>query len=261
MALDDKTIVLITGANSGIGFSLATQLLASPTYHILLGSRSPTKGTTALTSLLALNLPGTVSYLPLDVTSPSSILSAAETVRNEYGHLDALVNNAGIDGERMASSDGGGGASSLHERMRETFATNTIGPALVVEAFIGLMSEKEGRVARIVNVTSGAGSIRERYTPEAPKAHQEMGFIPYRTSKAALNMLTVCQAYEYGPLGIKVFCFCPGFTASGLGVLNTVENGAQPTSKGAEPMVGILEGERDEQHGGFLNGMGGLWDW
>ncbi|KAF2708463.1 hypothetical protein K504DRAFT_535058 [Pleomassaria siparia CBS 279.74] len=47
-----KTIILITGANSGVGFALASRLLAKGTYHVLVGSRSVTKGTAALTTLL-----------------------------------------------------------------------------------------------------------------------------------------------------------------------------------------------------------------
>ena len=84
--------------------------------------------------------------------------------------------------------------------------------------------------------------------------------LPYRVSKAALNMLTVCQAYEYGPRGWKVFAFCPGFTESNLGPMNRVANGAKPTSEGARPIVGILKGERDGEHGGYLRD-GGVWPW
>jgi hypothetical protein len=73
-------------------------------------------------------------------------------------------------------------------------------------------------------------------------------------------MITACQAYEYGPLGWKVFNFCPGFTVSNLSAMNKAEHGAKPTSEGAKPMLRILAGERDAEHGGYLN-ADGQWPW
>ncbi len=73
-------------------------------------------------------------------------------------------------------------------------------------------------------------------------------------------MINACQAYEYGELGWKVFLFCPGFTVSNLGHKNNAENGAKPTSEGASPMVDILAGKRDAEHGGYLKDEG-QWPW
>ena len=69
-------------------------------------------------------------------------------------------------------------------------------------------------------------------------------------------MITACQAVHYGELGFKVFAFCPGFTVSNLGPMNNAENGAKPTSEGAAPIVKLLNGERDAEHGGFLHATG-----
>jgi NAD(P)-dependent dehydrogenase (short-subunit alcohol dehydrogenase family) len=81
-------------------------------------------------------------------------------------------------------------------------------------------------------------------------------------SKTALHMVTACQAYEYGPMGLKLFNFCPGHTESNLGPHNTIEAGGKPASEGARPMLAILAGERDAEHGGFLNGTPeGQWPW
>jgi hypothetical protein len=75
-------------------------------------------------------------------------------------------------------------------------------------------------------------------------------------------MVTACQVYEYAEQGWKVFNFCPGFTVSNLGPMNTIENGAKPTIEGARPMVAILKGERDTETGGYLNGTEkGTWPW
>lgn len=61
---------------------------------------------------------------------------------------------------------------------------------------------------------------------------------------------------RYGPEGFRVFAFSPGFIVSNLGPFNQAEQGAQPTVNGARPMVAILAGERDEEHGCFLSETG-----
>ncbi|KAH6877990.1 hypothetical protein BKA58DRAFT_426897 [Alternaria rosae] len=253
MSSTDQTIVLITGANGGIGLSLATQLLDDAKYHIVLGSRSAEKGEAAVQQLQEKGLPGKVELLQIDVSDEASIEKAKNVVEGRYGRIDALVNNAAITGEEPASS-------SLSTRMTSAFLTNTTGPAVIVETFAPLLakSAQMGKTPRIINVTSGAGSIGLRSDRGNP--HQAMKVLPYRTSKAALNMLTACQDYEYGPKGWKVFCFCPGFTESNLGPRNKAEHGAKPTSEGARPMVAILEGKRDGECGGFLKAEGG-WPW
>lgn len=127
----------------------------------------------------------------------------------------------------------------------------------MLEAFAPLL-KKSTHTPRVVNVTSGAGSVTMRLDPKSMA--YDLKAWQYRASKAALNMISACQVVEYGGLGFKVFLFCPGFTVSNLGPYNTAENGAKPTSEGAAPMVGILKGERDEEAGGFLH-AGGSYPW
>lgn len=123
----------------------------------------------------------------------------------------------------------------------------------MVEAFAPLL-EKSASTPRIVNVTSGGGSIAMRLDPNGPG--KNIKNVQYRASKSALNMVMACQAVEYGPRGWKVFAFCPGYTASNLSASNKVELGAQPTSEGAAPIVDILDGKRDGEHGGYLHAKG-----
>jgi NAD(P)-dependent dehydrogenase (short-subunit alcohol dehydrogenase family) len=86
--------------------------------------------------------------------------------------------------------------------------------------------------------------------------------VPYRASKTALHMITACQAYEYGPLGWKVFNFCPGFTESNMSPMNKVEHGAKPVADSVKPLIRVLAGERDAESGGYLNGTEeGTWPW
>ncbi|KAF2672978.1 NAD(P)-binding protein [Microthyrium microscopicum] len=242
MAAQQK-IILVTGGNGGIGYELVAQMAATSSNHVLLGSRSVEKGSTAVDELSSKGLAGTVELLQLDVTDEKSIAEAVKQVESKHGRLDALVNNAGV-----STADG-----TLTARMNWTFQVNATGPAAIVEAFEPLLKKSTGTV-RIVNVSSGAGSITTRLIATNP--FYEMKVVDYRVSKAALNMVTACQAAEYGKLGWKVFAFCPGYTVSKLSNQNTEEYGAQPTSKGAAPIVDILNGKRDEEHGRFLNATG-----
>jgi NAD(P)-dependent dehydrogenase (short-subunit alcohol dehydrogenase family) len=86
-------IALITGANKGIGKETARQL-GHLGYHILLGSRDTERGQSAVEELVADGL--SVELLPLAVTDPDSIDAAVKTVTEKFGHLDVLVNNAGV---------------------------------------------------------------------------------------------------------------------------------------------------------------------
>ncbi len=141
--------------------------------------------------------------------------------------------------------------------MAQCFQTNATGPLLVLDAFAPLLKKARG-TPRIVNVSSGAGSITSRLDPTA--FGYEIKAVPYRVSKTALHMVTACQIAEYGGLGFKLFVYCPGFTVSNLGPHNKAEYGAKPTSEGAAPIVTILKGERDAEAGKYLH-AGDQHDW
>ncbi|KAL8710252.1 MAG: hypothetical protein Q9220_005183 [cf. Caloplaca sp. 1 TL-2023] len=244
MATTAKTIVLITGANGGIGFELAAQLMAKGSYHVLLGSRSVEKGQTAVTTLQSKNLPGSVELITLDVTSDDSIDKAVMVVGDHHGRLDVLVNNAGI----------AGWGTSLRQQMRSSFDTNTTGPTVLTLAFEPLLKRSENPLRRIVNISSGAGSIDYRLNPSGTLYNHQA--YQYRASKAALSMITACQWVAYEPLGIKVFAYAPGFTESNLGPMNTVEKGAKPVAEAVVPLVDLVEGRRDDDAGKFLHSEG-----
>ncbi|KAF3768867.1 hypothetical protein M406DRAFT_98787 [Cryphonectria parasitica EP155] len=243
-----KTVVLITGgeySNSGIGLELASQLLAVPSKHVLLGSRSVEKGEAAVKNLQSRDLSGTVELLHLDIADAHSIEAAAQTVTDKHGRLDVLVNNAAV----------GWPEGSTAEQFSQAFQTNATGPFLLVEACIALLKAST-HTPRIINVSSGGGSIRKRLDPTTSTNKLGMWGIPYCASKASLNLITAAQSAVYGAEGVKVFAYTPGFTVSGLGPHNNAESGARPTSEGAAPIVRILNGERDDEHGGFLSSDG-----
>lgn len=190
-----------------------------------------------------------MELVQIDVTDDSSIVRAGKDAETNHGHVDIVVNNAAIayTGERS------------RESMHASFDTNVVGPMRVAEVFAPLLQKSEYSLGpRIINVSSRAGSISRRL--DKSTMIYDSHFVEYRTSKAALNMLSVCQVWEYGKLGIKTFMFCPGFTESDLSPMAKIENGAKPVAEGAKPIVDIIEGERDDEEGKFLFD-GGVAEW
>ncbi|KAF2448540.1 NAD(P)-binding protein [Karstenula rhodostoma CBS 690.94] len=237
-----KTIVLITGANSGIGFELAAQFLQKGTYHVLVGSRSTQKGTTALKDLQSRNYPGTAELIHLDVTDDNTINEAATTVETTHGKLDILVNNAAI-----AIPPG-----NDREQLRLAFDTNATGPWVLTKTLLPLLQKSSG--ARIINISSGVGSIGRKLDPANPM--HKLSHVQYRASKTALNMVTACQYVEYGALGIKVALYDPGFTVSNLSQNNRPERGARSAEKTVESLMEVVEGKRDAETPAFLHNTG-----
>ncbi|CAK3994067.1 Averantin hydroxylase [Lecanosticta acicola] len=241
-----RSITLVTGANSGIGYEVVRQLIGNKSRHVLLGSRSAEKGEKAVKDLQSLNQPGTVELLEIDVSNYDSVIKAAEKVTKEHGKLDALVNNAGV-----ATPPGD---APLHEQMEICFRTNAIGAQIVGDAFGPLLEKSTEDHARIVNVSSGAGSMTMRLDRSNP--FYKRSFIQYRASKAAMNMVSTGMVADYEDKGFKVFTYCPGFTVSNLSGFNKLENGAKPTSEGAAPIVEMLNGKREGDHAKFAHADG-----
>jgi NAD(P)-dependent dehydrogenase (short-subunit alcohol dehydrogenase family) len=95
---DTSNIVLITGGNTGIGYETVKALYASPSTHtILMGSRSLTKATDAIATLVA-EIPdskSSIEPLQIDIEDDESLEAAFEYVKSKYARIDTLVNNAG----------------------------------------------------------------------------------------------------------------------------------------------------------------------
>lgn len=210
--MQDKLVALVTGANQGIGLQIAREM-AQHGYTVLVGSRSMEKGEEAAKSIGA-----SAHALQLDVTDEASIKAAAERVRNEFGHLDVLVNNAAISHagqpgrtleEIMELSRAS--VASLDE-VRAVFETNVFGVLAVTQAMLPLL--REAPSARIVNVGSGVGSLSLNSDPtwEYRKGYG----VVYGASKTALNAITLSFAIELEEANIKVNVVSPGFTATAL---------------------------------------------
>ncbi|KAJ7041819.1 hypothetical protein C8F04DRAFT_1078837 [Mycena alexandri] len=212
-------IVLITGANKGIGLAIAGLLAKEHDgYHILLGSRDSERGRKAAESLQREGL--SVEALTVDVTDEDSIAAAVRTVKFKFGRLDVLINNAGV------ALDIGKDIVTTRSMFDETFAVNFFGPAAVTEAFIPLL--EQSTAARIVFVTSDLASLTMRADPQGRDNH--VAAPAYRSSKSALNMLALGYAHRFRDRGWKVNMDNPGFTPTdmtgGRGT-RTLEEGAR----------------------------------
>jgi NAD(P)-dependent dehydrogenase (short-subunit alcohol dehydrogenase family) len=206
-------VALVTGANQGVGLQVARELVANG-LTVLVGSRNFERGEAAAKEIG----PGAVA-LQLDVTDGDSIAAAAERIRTEIGRLDLLVNNAGIS---KATTQG---SLSLDEyaktkypsnasldEIRAVWETNVFGVVAVYQAMLPLLRESPD--ARIVNVSSGVGSLTTNADPAYPY-HALFGPI-YPASKAALNAMTLAMMIELESTGIKVNLVSPGFTKTNL---------------------------------------------
>ncbi len=209
--MHDKPVALVTGANKGIGLQIAKDL-AEHGMTVLVGSRDLARGRTAAESV------GDARAIQLDVTNQASIAAAAKRIRDELGRLDVLVNNAGIahagkPGRSLAevAQSGRPSVASLDE-VRTVFETNVFGVIAVTQAMLPLL--REAPAARIVNISSGSGSLTFNADPSNPR-RAIFGAV-YAPSKTALNAITLAFAVELESTGIKVNAAAPGFTATDL---------------------------------------------
>jgi NAD(P)-dependent dehydrogenase (short-subunit alcohol dehydrogenase family) len=210
--MHDKRVALVTGANQGVGLQVAKELAAHG-LTVLVGSRNFERGQAAAKEIGPLAI-----ALQLDVTDRSSIAEAAQRIRKELGRLDLLVQNAAISNTRK-------GSLSLQEyakltrpsnvsldEVRAVWETNVFGVLAVYQAMLPLLRESSD--ARIVNVSSGVGSLTANADPSFPN-HKSFGPV-YPASKAALNAMTLAMMVELESTGIKVNLVSPAFTKTNL---------------------------------------------
>jgi NAD(P)-dependent dehydrogenase (short-subunit alcohol dehydrogenase family) len=206
------SLALVSGANRGIGLEVARSL-ARDGHRVLAGTRS----------LDAMGDVGGLDITPieLDVTDPESI------ARIPFEPLEVLVNNAGIYPPGRASAID-------FEMVEETWQVNALGAWRLAVAAIPHME----RGARIVNVSSGAGSLES----------MDATYPAYNVSKAALNAITRVLADDLRAHGILVNSVCPGWARTDMG-------GASASRSVEEGAASVLWAARlgpDGPTGGFL---------
>lgn len=236
----DKSIALVTGANKGIGREIARQLAAAG-HTVYVGSRDAERGKDAVA-----DIGGDARLLVLDVTDAGGIAAAVRQVPS----LDILVNNAGI-----SSGDPKPVTEEDPEEFRRVYQTNVFGVVAVTNAFLPAL--RRSAHPRIVNISSGTASL-------AASAGQAEGIIAfasrptgafgaYRSSKTALNELTVLYANALAGDGFKVNALAPGARRTDLNGPARNSPRAGDPAEGAAGAVRLALLPDDGPTGGFFS--------
>lgn len=201
-------VILVTGANKGIGFEIVWQL-AKLGHNVLLATRDEIRGQEALSLLQKENL--TAHVIQLDITDEASITTAVGKVKEQFGKLDVLINNAAI----LLKED-----QSLLKNswpvIEESIQTDAMAQLKVTRHFQTLL----GKGSRIIMTSSGGGSMSDPVGGWSPS---------YCVAKSLLNAITRHLAYEYSSQQISVNAFCPGWVKTDMGgksAPRTVQQGA-----------------------------------
>jgi NAD(P)-dependent dehydrogenase (short-subunit alcohol dehydrogenase family) len=197
-----ERVVLITGANRGIGLETARQLAARG-WHVVLTARDAASGRHA------------VSAIGSDGSS-TSIQAAGRVFSSVADRLDVLINNAGIFPDQGLNI-----LNLSRARLDQTFQTNTFGPLEVTQAFLPFL--RKAKAARVINVSSGYGQLGG-LSPDEPS---------YCLSKLALNGLTILLAAALKADGIAVNSMCPGWVRTEMGG----PNASRSVKEGADTAV------------------------
>jgi NAD(P)-dependent dehydrogenase (short-subunit alcohol dehydrogenase family) len=210
--MSSNRVALVTGANQGVGFQVAKELVANG-LTVLVGSRALERGEGAAKEIGA----GAIA-LQLDVTDKASIDAAAKHMREEFGRLDLLVNNAGISNTSKGSmsleeyAKATKASTASIDEVRAVWETNVFGTLAVYQAMLPLLRESSD--ARIVNVSSGVGSLTTNADPTY--GYRSMFGPVYPASKAAENAITLSMMIELESTNIKINLVSPAFTKTNL---------------------------------------------
>lgn len=204
----ERKVILVTGANKGIGFEIVKQL-AKLGHDVLLATRDEQKGREALSILQKENL--TAHVVKVDITNEASIKIAVSQVQHQFGRLDVLINNAAI----LLKED-----QSLLKNdwlvIENSLRTDAMAQLMVTRYFQTLLVKG----SRIIMTSSGGGSMSDPVGGWSPA---------YCIAKSLLNAITRHLASEFSQRQISVNAFCPGWVKTDMGgksAPRTVEQGA-----------------------------------
>ncbi|MEV0297356.1 SDR family NAD(P)-dependent oxidoreductase [Nocardia sp. NPDC050710] len=247
----NQNVALVTGANKGIGHAVAQQLAARG-MTVLIGARDAQRGEDAAAAMRAAR--GDVHAVTLDVTDPTAVQAAARQVEQRFGHLDVLINNAGITGSGQVSpQDAYDQAPSTVDldMVRAVFETNVFGVIAVTNAMLPLL--RRSPAPRIVNVSSHAASLTLTSDPDGPFATL-LPSAAYNPSKSALSALTVQYANELRKDSVLVNAVAPGYVDTD----SNNHTGHLTPAQGAAVVVRLATIGADGPTAGFFSADGPL---
>lgn len=219
-------IILVTGGNRGIGLEVCKQL-AQQGHTVLLGSRELSKGQQAAQTIKSPN----IHPVQLDVTNEVDRQAVFKHIKQTYGRLDVLVNNAGIFPDKVHQL-----LQTDLALMRHTMEVNSWAPLHLMQLFIPLM--RQHNWGRVVNVSSGIGELGDLGS----------SYPTYRFSKINLNLITRIVAQEVAGTDIKVNAMTPGWVQTDMGGANA----PRTVEEGADTIVWLATLPDDGPHGGYF---------
>jgi NAD(P)-dependent dehydrogenase (short-subunit alcohol dehydrogenase family) len=209
--MNRNKIAVVTGGGSGIGLAIAEKLVNNGIQTIIIG-RDATKLTNA-----KLKLGNLCQTIPFDLNDLNGIPGLIESIIHQYGAIDVLVNNAGINlkKEFIEVSD---------QEFQQIIMTNVLAVFSLSREVVKCMLDKQIK-GSIINISSMASQYG------IPKV------IAYTASKSAIEGMTRAMAVELSPKGIRVNCIAPGFIATEMSA-NALNNDPERKSKalGRTPM-------------------------
>lgn len=232
----DQRVILITGANRGLGLETARQLAASG-HIIFLGVRSEEKGMAALNKIKSLH---PVIPVVIDMNNAATFSNAVDAITATYGKLDVLINNAGVMLDADIMKDSTDNISG--EILERSFQTNFFGVVTLTNLLLPLLMKSEA--PRIVNVSTNMGSLSMRSNGEPL-----LKTFAYNTTKTALNSYTIHLANAYADTVLKVNSAFPGWLKTDMGT----EWAPMEVTEGAETLIWLATLSKDGPNGGFFH--------
>lgn len=226
------TITFITGANKGLGYETARRLIEIG-QTVIIGARDTTRGQAASSELGA-------RFVPIDVANDESVARAAENIKAHEGHIDVLINNAGISGSHLPADELAGPQAT------EIFNINVAGIVRVTHAFLPLLRLSDHPA--VINVSSGMGSFALTHDPNRVESKPVAPL--YTASKAAVTMLTT--QYAKALPNIRVNAADPGYTATDL----NGNTGHQTVFEGTDAIVTLATESPEAGTGRIIDRFG-----
>ena len=225
--MSGQSIILVTGANRGIGLEFARQL--SRRGDIVIAGYRDAQRSRELLAMAADK--DNVFAVQVDATSPGDLIRLRDFIDGKFGRLDQLINNGGINVKYSSHME-----EIETDDLMESFRVNVVGPFLTVKILRPLLLK--GQNARIINITSQLGSIEQ----------SAGGAIPYRISKAALNMLSKNQAFVHRKDRIITVALHPGWVRTDMGG----PNAPLSVDESVTQMLKVIDDLAPKDNGTFL---------
>ena len=230
----NKPVILITGANRGIGLEICYLLGAENLFTIIFSSRNSTEGQKKTDEIRKRGID--IHYLHLDLSDHKSMMDKIDEIRKRFGSISILVNNAGVYLDSENLDEFPSFLEVTPQILEKTLDINFFGPILLSKLIYSLINEN----GLIINVSSGGGKLNT--------TGDRSGHIAYRLSKMLLNVFTKSFSKLKTQKEIKIISVCPGWVKSSMGGLNAPRS----LQEGAMDILEVIKNHSFHKSGVFL---------